>query len=194
LEDEGVLHSKELVIKDPIACFLKWLRLSLQWTQGVSTLTKTLGKPVKFWAVEQPPTSKGNKQASLDELFSQVLYDHPAAIVNSAIKRLQKRAAQEIEREDSGNSKAWKSLTAQNWDLWELKFFGKHHCESVLASIRNCNYEEVAKSIPKDQQKRFRELVEELQVCDDSSPHNLPLREIEVFDHHRRQQKMLLYV
>jgi hypothetical protein len=176
LEDEGVLQSKELVTKDPIACFLKWLRLSLQWTQGVSTLTKTLGKPVKFWALEQPPTSQGNKQTSLNELFNQVLYDHPAASVKSAIKRLQKRAAQEIERADSGNSKAWESLTGEKWDLWESKFCGKHHCESVLASIRYCNYKKVVKSIPKDQQKRFRELVEELQVCDDSSPHNLPLR------------------
>jgi hypothetical protein len=42
--------------------------------------------------------------------------------------------------------------------------------ESVIASIRYCNYEQVAMRIPKDRQKEFKALDEEMQVSDDFSP------------------------
>ncbi|KAF8463454.1 hypothetical protein BDZ91DRAFT_764580 [Kalaharituber pfeilii] len=157
LEDEDVACSKELVIENPIRCLIKWLGLLVQWTEAINELLRPLTSKVRVSFLTITPSRGANVQASLDEVLFYALDDRED--INIVKHKIQLEARRRVILEGAVD---WSQLTKEQWDAWGAMFRGKMHCESILACLRELQYDLIKEVVPPEKRKEFRVLLEEL--------------------------------
>lgn len=163
LEDEDVLTSRDVVLVQPVETLLKWFQLSIQWTEGVTDLVTGLNGPITITALELSTTRDSRSQASLDDLLRFILPPRgDIPVVKKAIQRVaHERMNDALLALDQSN---WGMLTAERWDQWSTSFTGKHHCETILASLRRCDPEAAQEHIVAAKRGQFRNIVKDIKV------------------------------
>ena len=146
------------MVQAPIECLIKWLRLVVQWTEAIVTLTKPLNRTLSILVITPTPPENPTSQASLDQLLSYVLgFRDNISVVKRAI---QKRASDMINLDEQ-----WGALTAGQWDQWVDRFYGKVHCETLLLCLKSLDYDGMKEKIDPSKQKEFENLLKLIKVC-----------------------------
>lgn len=125
---------------DPAAAVTLWLRCASQWSVAISEITRPntrttrvlLSREVKILSLKVPTVIEPHKQSSLDSLLRHVAMRSPFHWQDAA-ETLQVIAGSRAA--DSKSSSGWHLLMNDRWNEWETSFTGKHHCESILASL-----------------------------------------------------------
>lgn len=139
-DDEDVVEALNQASTDPAAAVTRWLRCASQWSVAISEITRPntrttqvlRSREVQILTLKVPTVIEPGKQSSLDALLRHVairsLFDW-----KDAVKTLQVIAG--IKAAERGASPGWSLLTNRRWNEWQTSFTGKHHCESILASL-----------------------------------------------------------
>ncbi|KAI5776209.1 hypothetical protein EDC01DRAFT_636998 [Geopyxis carbonaria] len=90
-EDEELGPPVGLIENSPLKGFNKWLRLAVQWPEGIRDLTKSITQDASFITLRVPRTPQAKTQASLESLLAAVFPEfNNIAILDKVIQDLAK--------------------------------------------------------------------------------------------------------
>lgn len=156
-DDEEDVEAQEEAADHPADAVTRWIQCASQWSVAVSEVTEPnsrttrilLSREVKILSLKVPSVSEPEKQSSLNSLLAHVAKGS-TFVWRDAASTLQGVAATKEFSEACGSRVgSWCLLTDNRWDEWETSFTGKHHCESILASLLEKKPEEGASDIVK---------------------------------------------
>lgn len=155
MDDEEDVEAQEEAADHPADAVTRWLQCASQWSVAISEITEPnsrttrilLSREVKILSLKVPTVMEPGKQSSLNSLLVHVSKGSTFLWRDAAMTLQAVAAAKEFSDASRSRAGSWCLLTDNRWDEWETNFTGKHHCESILASLLERKPEEGASGI-----------------------------------------------